>query len=164
METTWDITGTESRAVIISRVAAVARRAVGGRLRHLVISGHGSPGHLSVGEGFGEEHIALFAGRRGLVEKIWLPNCRVAGIPDAAGRARGERDGNAFCSGLARQARCYVVASTERQVDLAVSAPADMMTSFEGLVLSYGPQGTVTWQQRYPSTYTTADRSGYYNP
>ncbi len=164
LETTWDVSRRHSRAVIIARVTAVARGATGGKLKNLVLSCHATPGFLRLGEGFGVEDLPLFAAWQGLVEKIWLPDCRVAAVPTAAERARGARDGNQFCSGLARQVRCYVVAPTELQVDLPVTAAVDMITSFEGLVLSYGPTGAVTWQHRYPSTYQISDKVKYFNP
>jgi hypothetical protein len=161
---TWDIESTETRGSIINRVAAIARSAPGRRLKHLVLSCHGSPGYLQLGEGFGFEHLGLFASWRGLIGKIWLPNCRVARAPNAEERASGMRDGHAFCSGLATQVRCYVVASTETQVEVVGPVAPDMMTSFEGLLLSYGPAGKVTWEHRYPSTYTTVFGVPFCNP
>ena len=122
---------------------------------------------LQLGEGFDARHMAVFAGWNGLIDKKWLPNCLVARIPDAAMQAQMARDypgwnvsdGNVFCSTLAKTVGCYVVAATETQCETPVTIPVDMMTSFEGLVLSYGPQGNVTWSNRNPSTYT--DSNGY---
>jgi hypothetical protein len=164
MWNTWDISATESRQHIVNWVATVVRGADGGKLRNLVLSCHGLPGVLQLGEGFNSTHLALFASWRGLVEKVWLPNCLVARIPDAAMQARMDRDypgtgvsdGNVFCSGLAKQVRCYVVAATELQCESPVTLPVDQMTSFEGLVLSYGPDGNVTWSHRNPSTWFNA--------
>lgn len=161
MWNTWDIQQNESRQHIINWVAQVARGAPGGKLKNLVLSCHGLPGYLQLGEGFNVTHLALFAGWHGLVEKIWLPNCLVARIPDAAMQAQmnrdypgwGVSDGNVFCSSLAKQVQCYVVAATETQLERPVTVPMDMMTSFEGLVLSYGPGGNVTWSSRNPSTF-----------
>jgi hypothetical protein len=161
MWNTWDIQQNESRQHIINWVAQVARGAPGGKLKNLVLSCHGLPGYLQLGEGFNVTHLALFAGWHGLVEKIWLPNCLVARIPDAAMQAQmnrdypgwGVSDGNVFCSSLAKQVQCYVVAATETQLERPVIVPMDMMTSFEGLVLSYGPGGNVTWSSRNPSTF-----------
>jgi hypothetical protein len=161
MWNTWNILENESREHIISWVAHVARGATGGKLKNLVLSCHGLPGYLQLGKGFNSTHLALFFEWRGLVEKIWLPNCLVARIPDATMRTQMDRDypgwgmsdGNVFCSALAHQVHCYVVAATESQLDRPVTVPMDMMTSFEGLVLSYGPNGNVTWFSRNPSTY-----------
>lgn len=164
MWNTWDITATEGRQHIVDWVATVARGADGGRLKNLVLSCHGLPGVLQLGEGFTSRHLALFAAWRGLVEKIWLPNCLVARIPDAAMQAQMDRDypgwgvsdGNVFCSTLAKQVQCYVVAATEQQCEMPITLPADQMTSFEGLVLSYGPAGNVTWSSRNPSMWTNS--------
>lgn len=146
MENTWDITTGELRPHIIGWVARVARGASGGKLKNLVLSCHGGPASLQLGEGFDARHLPLFSSWRGLIEKIWLPDCEVARITAGA-------DGNMFCSGLAKVVRCYVVASTESQCEYPITYPLGMMTSFEGLVLSYGPGGDVTWSHRNPSLY-----------
>lgn len=148
MWNTWDITAAETRQHIIDWVATVARGAPGGKLKNLVLSCHGAPGALQLGQGFNNTHSALFAAWRGLIGKIWLPNCSVAFI------GPGNANGNIFCSNLAKRAQCYVVASTETQCETPITLPYDQMTSFEGLVLSYGPGGNITWSSRNPSTWT----------
>jgi hypothetical protein len=148
MWNTWDIQTDEKREHIIGWVAKVAGDAQGGRLRHLVLSGHGAPATLDIGEGFSRSHLPLFDRWRGLVDKIWLPNCTVAFIGDTP-----ERDGNLFCSDLAKRIGGYVVAATELQCEFPRDVPPDMMTSFEGLVLSYGPAGNVTWSSRNASMW-----------
>jgi hypothetical protein len=161
MWNTWDISATELRAHIIEWVAAVAQRAQGGKLRHLVLSCHGLPGYLMLGEGFDSSHLPLFDQWNGLVEKLWLPNCLVARIPDPAMKAQlahdyptyRTSDGNVFCGEIARRIGGYVVAATETQCEYPSDVPPDMMTSFEGLVLSYGPQGNVTWSSRNRSMW-----------
>lgn len=161
MENTWDIQANETREHIIEWVATVARGATGRKLKNLVLGCHGLPGYIQLGAGFNTTHIGLFRNWRGLIEKIWLPNCLVARIPDAAMQTQldhdypglGASDGNVFCSHLAKEVQCYVVASTEIQVSTRNNVPLDMMTSFEGLVLSYGPEGNITWQSRNPSAY-----------
>ncbi len=165
MWNTWNIQANESRQHIIDWVATVARRAPGGKLKNLVLSGHGLPGYLQIGQGFNSTHLPLFADWRGLIDKIWLPNCLVARIPDQAMQRQlnadypgwGTSDGNVFCSRLAQQVQCYVVAATETQCEYPSDVPQDMMTSFEGLVLSYGPAGNVTWSHRNPSMWVTGD-------
>lgn len=165
MWNTWNIQANESRRHIIDWVGTVARRAPGGKLKHLVLSGHGLPGYLQVGQGFNSTHLPLFAAWRGLIDKIWLPNCLVARIPDQAVQRQlntdypgwGTSDGNVFCSQLAQQVQCYVVAATETQCEYPSDVPSGMMTSFEGLVLSYGPDGDVTWSHRNPSMWVTGD-------
>lgn len=143
MWNTWNISSTETRDHIIEWVADVANSADGGKLKHLVLSCHGAPGELALGEGFDSSSVSQFAGWNGLVDKIWVPSCNVA-----AGRT-----GHAFCSAMAAAAGCYLVVSTEIQCEAAQSVPYDMMTSFEGLVLSYGPDGTITWRGRNVSSW-----------
>lgn len=161
MWNTWDVRANESREHIIAWVARVARGAPGGRLRHLVLSAHGLPGYIELGEGFSRRHLPLFEAWRGLVEKIWLPTCLVANIPTAAAMAQYSKDypgfdvsdGNVFCGELARRAGAFVVAATEIQCDFYRDVPPDMMTSFEGLVLSYDPKGRVSWSSRNASRW-----------
>ncbi len=158
MWNSWDISAGEPRQHIIDWVASVARGAAGGKLKNLVLSCHGGPAYLQLGQGFGMADLPMFAAWNGLVEKIWLPDCLVAQIPPAPpGGARpagvASNDGNVFCSVLAKTVGCYVVASTETQCESVVTVPVDQMTSFEGLVLSYGPAGNVTWSSRNPSTW-----------
>jgi hypothetical protein len=167
MWNTWDIDATETRQHIVDWVATVARGATRGKLKHLVLSGHGLPAYLELGQGFDRSHIPLFAAWAGLIEKIWLPNCLIARIPDPAMQADLTRDypgfktgdGNVFCSELAKTVGCYVVAATEVQCEFPTDVPPDMMTSFEGLVLSYGPRGNVTWSSRNPSMWMRTDPS-----
>lgn len=161
MWNTWDIATNEDRDHIIDWVASVARRADRGRLKHLVLSCHGLPGTMQLGAGFNRSNLPLFDRWRGLVEKIWLPNCLVANIPTTAQQAQYDRDypgvgvsdGNTFCSELATRTGAYVVAATETQCETPTDVPPDMMTSFEGLVLSYGPGGNVTWSSRNTSMW-----------
>lgn len=157
---TWDVRQNETRRHMAEWVAEVARGASGGRLKHLVLNCHGAPGYLELGEGIRNQDVSAFASWRGLIEKIWIPACRVALIPTTAGQA----DGNVFCSNLAKTVGCYVVASTETQCSLPGNIPADMMPSFEGLILSYGPGGNVTWSSRNASTYTTSSGACYQVP
>ena len=161
MWNSWDISSGELRQHIIDWVASVARGAPGGKLKNLVLSCHGLPAYLMLGQGFDASNLPMFDAWSGLIEKIWFPNCLVARIPDAAMRADLTRkypgyafgDGNVFCSDLAKRVGCYVVAPTELQVEAVVTIPVDQMTSFEGLVLCYGPGGNVTWSGRNPSSW-----------
>jgi hypothetical protein len=158
---TWDIQANEERDHIIDWVASIARGAPRGRLKHLVLNCHGLPGYIQLGAGFNRTHLPLFDGWQGLVEKIWLTACRAANIPTAADQAALDRghpglgagDGNIFCSELAKRTGAYVVAATELQCHLIRDFPPDMMASFEGLVLCYGPKGDVTWSSRNKSTW-----------
>lgn len=152
MWNTWRISRGENRQHIIEWVAEVARGAPGGKLKNVVFSCHGNSAYLQMGQGFDRTNTAMFSAWRGLVEKIWFRACLVGLITTPGSPTSG--DGNLFCSEIARAANCYVVASTELQVaNTGRVLPFGKLDTFEGLVLSYGPQGNVTWSQRYPSTY-----------
>jgi len=156
---TFDIAEDTSREEIISEIKRTARSASGGMLNNLVLSCHGLPGYLQLGAGFDRTHIPLLAGLKGLVYKIWLPDCLVAHMPDAAERERiaqnypgmNSSDGSIFCSNLAQTTGAYVVASTGIQCEEMRDVPYGMMTSFEGLIVSFDPQGRVSWYSRNPS-------------
>jgi hypothetical protein len=60
-------------------------------------------------------------------------------------------NGHDFCSSLARNAHCYVVAATEYQWSKEGTLPYGCLDTYEGLLLCYNPQGSISWQQRYPS-------------
>ena len=167
MWNTWRVTRTETKRHIIDWVATVARGAPGGKLKELVISCHGAPGFLQLGEGFGQTDVNLFQGWRGLVDKIWIRACLVARIvgPETAGQGDGPfltalgmgGNGHTFCQGVARAANCYLVVGTELQVSSIYSqtnpVPYGQLDTYEGLVLSYHPDGTIGWSHRYPSVY-----------
>jgi hypothetical protein len=161
MWNTWNIRKTETRGHILGWVAAVARRAPGGKLKDVVFSCHGNAAYLEMGEGFTRAHTGLFRAWRGLVERIWFRSCSVARIKSAGSRS----DGNLFCSAIAQAAQCYVVASTELQVATTNRVlPYGQLDTFEGLLLSYGPGGGVTWSHRYPSTYKRSSGGYERNP
>lgn len=150
MWNTWDVPQNDTREHIISWVATVARGATGGKLKHLVINCHGNAGFVGIGQGFSRSHTGLFTAWAGLVEKIWFVACLVARIQTAGGSS----DGNIFCSDIAKNANCYVVAPTEEQRNRGGYTLGQMPT-YEGLVLSYGPQGNVTWSHRYSSEWSS---------
>jgi hypothetical protein len=156
MANTWGVTASMTRHHIVTHVADVALSTPGGRLHNVVINCHGLPGWLDLGEGFGQEHLPLFDAWRGRVGKIWLIACQTARVSAVIAGHPWPRDGNRFCSGLARAAATYVIASTETQVDRIVTMPVNQIPSFEGLVLSYDPQGRVSWAAR--------NRSAWYDP
>jgi hypothetical protein len=150
MWNSWYIQPTDTREHIIEWVATVARGASGGKLKNIVFCCHGSPGYLQLGQGFDRRHVPLFTHWAGLVDKIWIRACQFAYIQNPGATPTG--DGNLFCSAIAKNARCYVVASTELQYTKQTTPlPFGQLDSFEGLVLSYGPGGNVTWSHRYPS-------------
>ncbi len=143
MQYTWDVSHNQTASHMIERIALAAQRSQGRKLKNLVLNGHGGPGSVLVGAGFDNSNVALFEHLNGMVEKIWLPNCKVA---------QGSQ-GTTFCGAMSRGIGGYVVAPTERQCETVTEQPYDMMTSFEGLVLSFGPSGRITWRGRNPSTY-----------
>lgn len=154
MWNTWDIQRNETRRHMVEWVAEVARGATGRKLKNLILNCHGSPGYLELGEGVTNTNVGDFSPWRGLIEKIWIPACQVALIPGST--PPGQADGNVFCSNLAKTVGCYLVASTETQCSFPGNIERDMMPSFEGLILSYGPDGNVTWSSRNASTYTNS--------
>lgn len=177
MWNTWPVKTTETVEHMIGWVAEVARRAPGGKLNHVVFRCHGRPAYLQCGAGISRADTAKFSAWAGLVDKIWFSACLVAyitpGTTATAGAACGpgpaSGDGNLFCSEIAKAAQCYVVAATELQViGRNRVLPYGKLDTFEGLVLSYGPGGNVTWSHRYPSTYNMAAPGGpdnyYSNP
>ena len=155
-----DVDGAQTRDSIIEWVANAAGAATGGKLKNVVINCHGLPGYVGIGQGFSRAHLGMFRQWSGLVEKIWFVACLVARIPDSQMQAQlnttypnyGTGDGNVFCSTLAQNAHCYVYAPTEEQRNRGGYSLGQMPT-FEGLCLSYGPQGNVTWSHRYSSQW-----------
>src|SRR5438309_988850 len=115
MWNTWKISQTETREHILDWVATVARGAPGGWLKHVVFSCHGNSSYLQMGVGFDRTHTPLFKRWGGLVDRIWFRACLVAHL-DTPGSAAA-RDGNVFCSEVARAAQCYVVAPRAEQVN-----------------------------------------------
>ena len=167
MWNTWKVTAADTKQHIVDWTAAVARSAPGGKLNEIVISCHGAPGYLQLGEGISLADISLFQAWRGLVNKVWLRACLVGRIvgPDTASQGDGafiaalslSGDGHRFCSELAKALQCYLVVGTELQSSNRYSAtspvPFGQLDSYEGLVLSYNPQGEISWSRRYASVY-----------
>lgn len=154
MWNSWDIPSTETSQHIVLWVASVARSASGGKLKNLIIQCHGAPGQLSIGQGFNRSNVGLFQSLSGLVDKIWVVACQPAYIdPSCGSTAFCSSDGNMFISEIARAAQCYVVAPTETQINYGKTYPFGVIPSYEGLILSYGPGGGVTWSHRYPSSH-----------
>lgn len=167
MAETRRVAATETKRQILDAGVAATRRVSGGRLRSIVISCHGAPGYLQLGEGFGTADAGLFSAWRGLVHKIWIRACLVGRMvgPATAGHGDGaflgalgmSGDGHDFCRAMARAARCYLVVGTELQssnrYSVATPVPYGQLDSYEGLVLSYHPDGNVGWRHRYASVY-----------
>jgi hypothetical protein len=165
MWNTGDVPATKPPNEIAEWIRRVALSAPDGRLRNVVISCHGSPGHIGIGTGIGSGDIPHFgrlapAGRP-LVAKFWFRCCQVARIPASGGGS----DGHQFCSRFASTTKAYVVASTELQWSHGRTLPFGQLDGFEGLVLSYGPDGRISWQNRYRSGwFDSSGRGAYQTP
>lgn len=152
MWNTWDLAANETVPHIFEWVRTVAEGAEGGKLRNLVINCHGAPGYLAMGVGgVRRSNVEQFRQWRNKIDKIWLTACS-PGFIQSPGAAS---DGNLFVSEIAQAANCYVVASTETQIFRANHTyPFGRIDTFEGLVLSYGPDGQVSWSHRYDSNWS----------
>lgn len=165
MWNTWKVTQSDTPDHIVDWTASVARSAPGGKLKEIVISCHGAPGFLQLGTGIGLAQVGLFSRWQGLVDKVWIRACLVARITGPATASEGDGafigalnlngDGHRFCTQLAQTLRCYLVVGTELQSSRQYSAtnpvPFGMLDTYEGLVLSYHPDGTIGWSRRYSS-------------
>jgi len=152
MWNTWNLSASETVDHIFEWVRSVAEGSARGKLRNLVINCHGAPGYLQMGVGgLARSNVGWFGRWRDKIDKIWLTACKPGFIQDAGQPS----DGNLFISEIARAANCYVVASTETQIFRANHTyPFGQIDSFEGLVLSYAPDGSVSWSHRYDSHWS----------
>jgi hypothetical protein len=152
MWNTWNLATSETVPHIFEWVSTVATGATGGKLKALIINCHGAPGMLQMGVGgLWRSNVGWFRHWRDKVDKIWLTACQ-PGFIAAPGSAT---DGNLFIGEIAKEANCYVVASTETQWFIANQTyPYGQIDSYEGLVLSYSPDGAVSWSHRYDSNWS----------
>jgi len=166
MDVTQAVQPTDSQQSMVNDVVAAAGRATGGKIENLILNAHGTPGSFQIGTGLSASTMAPWAGVKGKVFKIWFRGCLVARIAGAQTASHGDGaalraygvnsgDGHAFISAFARLTGCYVVAPTEMQsaARQRSSYPRGQLDSYEGLLLSYDPQGNISWQHRYPSLY-----------
>ena len=165
MWNTWRVAATDTKQHIVEWTANVARGAPGGKLAEIVISCHGAPGYLQLGDGVGLADVGLFRAWRGLVDKVWIRAGLVGRIVGADTASQGDGaflaalsmsgNGHRFCSELAKALQCYLVIGTELQTSGRYSrsnpVPFGQLDSYEGLVLSYHADGTVGWTRRYAS-------------
>src|SRR5438128_3425457 len=148
MWNTWKVDNNSTREHIVEWVAIVARGAAGGKLKNLVISCHGLPGWVGIGQGFNSTHLPMFSAWAGLVQNIWFVACLVAATPNAAYQQQlntnypgfGTGDGTAFCSRLAQTTHAYVVAPTEEQRNRG-GYTLGQLPAYEGLLKCFNPQG-----------------------
>lgn len=154
MWNTWYVQPTDTRKRILDWVAHVARYSTAaGKLNNLVLCCHGAPGSLELGEGFDKNHTPLFAAWAGLIETIWIRACQFTYFPKPGTQALGA--GGLFCSEIAQYARCQVIASMDA-LYIGQQKPLSYgeLDGFEGLTLSYAPDGTVTrWYKPHHVMY-----------
>jgi hypothetical protein len=162
MWNTGNVPASKSAAEIAEWIRLVAVSAPGGRLKNVVFSCHGAPGQVLIGRGIGLSDISAFSrlvvAGQPLVAKFWFRCCQVALIPTVT----SSPDGNVFCSRFAQTTKAYVVASTEYQWSVPRTLAFGQIDGFEGLVLSYAPNGSISWQHRYRSGWFTSPTSGPY--
>lgn len=154
MWNTWEVPASDNPDHILGWCAQVASGAPGGFLKFLIINCHGFYNNtsrsgtggfgLKIGTGIRLADVGKFSVLRGKVANIWITACGTARITTPGSNG----DGNLFCSGIAKAAGAYVVASTTHQVG-DIWLPAGYIDDFEGLTLRYNPQGGVDWSHDY---------------
>jgi hypothetical protein len=165
MDVTKKVNSTTTMQQMVDMILAAAQPASGGKIKNLIFTAHGTPANFQLGVGLNEGTMAPFAKIKGKVFKIWFRGClvaRIAGAEHTAGHGDfaalqhygvNVGNGHAFISKFAKLTGCYVVAPTEMQASNRWTYPLGQMDSYEGLVLSYDPEGNISWQHRYPSLY-----------
>jgi hypothetical protein len=144
---------------------------INSQIKNLILTAHGNPGFFQIGTGLNSNTMNPFRRLRGKVFKIWFRGCLIGRIIDSQTPGQGDGpalqqmgvtsgNGHAFLSAFARLTGCYVVAPTEIQCSRLTLYPNGVMDSYEGLVLSYDPQGKISWQNRYPSLYGHNPQAG----
>jgi Domain of unknown function (DUF4347) len=129
----------------ILQIDEEARESQGDRLQNIIINAHGDGGFVKIGgmgvAGLNKDTSIEFARLKGKnLGTIWLVACQAA---------RGDY-GKTFCSTLAKNSGCQVIASDEFQDvgfsgtwNLATWAMHDHIDEFEGTVYSFTPSGGV---------------------
>jgi hypothetical protein len=162
MWNTGAVQSSKTPAEIAQWILTVASSAPGGKLKNVVFCCHGSPGSVGLGTGINTRNLSAFstlAPPSGpVVEKFWFRCCNPAHTTPTT----PSTDGHRFVSSFARTTKAYVVASTETQWSSARTLPFGQLDGFEGLVLSYGPSGNITWQHRYRSGWSNSAGVGQY--
>jgi hypothetical protein len=134
---TWDArSANTTRERIINEIRDLAFSS-SSKVKNLVISGHGAPGRLAVGEGFSQEHLQMFNSWSGLFNTIWLMGCLVGRNANRPAQVNGVTyggDGRGFCSELAVITHANVIASTEVQAALGITYPYGYISAMEGRV------------------------------
>jgi hypothetical protein len=97
MWNTWKVPQATPAVDVLGWTANVARGAPGGRLNAILLNGHGSPAHVSIGTGIGWPEVPLFASLIGLVNEVYITACEVVSFT-------GPGDENLFCGSIAKAA------------------------------------------------------------
>jgi hypothetical protein len=129
---------------LINAVKVFANQEEEKKLKNLVITCHGSPGRLYIGnEGFSQNNVHLFTQIAGFVERIWIVACNPAAVDATCtpGVFCGA-DGDAFISSMSRNAKCVVAAPIEVQINRVKTYPFGKIPMFEGTLNFYKPDGT----------------------
>lgn len=138
----------ESVSQILGYVVNAVNATPNKKLKNLILNCHGNPGQLYMGIGItpdlADRFSVLAPKGNPLVETIYLRACKVARIDNPG----SSTDGNLFCSAIAKNAKCVVVASTATQTTGLVNSfygplPLNMIDIYEGTTLRYGPEGNV---------------------
>lgn len=176
MDVTLDVHSSTPMETIAKKIVNAANKQPEGKFKNLVLTAHGRPGHFFLGTGLNINTMAPFYILNGKVDKIWFRGCLVGRIvgPATSGQGDGaalaacgftDGNGHAFLSAFAVLTGAYIVAPTEFQSSLHRLYPRGRLDSYEGLVLSYNPEGNVSWRRRYPSLYNySSDGSRAMNP
>jgi len=150
MKITKTIQPEESVTQILGYVVNEATAQPGGKLKNLIFVCHGTPGELEMGIGITRnltDRFKLLApDDKPIVDVIYFHCCSVARIDGA----NTVTDGNLFCSEIAKNAKCQVIASTAVQQTGRYYLPYGSLDKFEGTVLVYGPEGNVLRSTTFP--------------
>lgn len=147
MRTSWTMPRGASANDVVYWINYAIGESSEGYLHNVVINCHGSPGGLHVG-GCGDGGSAIWAGdlgvfrgvRRGALGTIYIVACQVA--LDSG----NSHFGTNFCTQLAINAGCFVVAADDLQsVDIwfeVFNHPYGAIDDYEGNVTEFSPSGS----------------------
>lgn len=151
MWNTWEVSDDTPAEHVVDWVACVAGSAPDGYLRVVVINAHGNAAWMRLGTGFSRRNVGVFGRWHDKVANIWLIVCETAKVVPADLK----RDGNLFCSAMAKASGAYVVASSNFQYPDHVSMPWGCVDAWEGRVVRYEPEhGSIDWHHDYGGPYS----------
>jgi hypothetical protein len=113
-------------------------------LEALVLNCHGYPGHLGLGTGIDASTVGGFSVLKGLIPRIYIVSCGVAGIRKNKSHT-GYLDGPSFCISLAQATGADVIAPTNSQrqskEDRSDGIPMGYIDDYEGDVRLFSKDG-----------------------